>query len=255
MWNKSVTITSLKCQIFGISEYLLIRRFFERFASCLNGIYPFGYPNLTLRQQSEPLTLIRSAICGATLDLKWFEKTKQNRTKQTKNKKKKNKSKNKQKTNKKQTNKKPKQNKNQNKPKQTQKQKQKQKQKTKTKNKTKQNKTKNKTKKKQFCIKNLKIVCSSDHTILFKFHQCVWYKYLLKNVWRDFRLSMTSLETVTRKTLKGKFTEKIDFPIGYFMLPSLMSHALFDKYLNHTLVKFEQNCIVWTIQNIELFVK
>ena len=47
---------------------------------------------------------------------------------------------------------------------------------------------------------------------------------------------------------KGTFTAKIDFPIGYFRftitdadIGSLKSlHTLFDKYLNHMLVKFER---------------
>ena len=32
-------------------------------------------------------------------------------------------------------------------------------------------------------------------------------------------------------------------------------HTIFDKYLDHMLVKFEQNRMVWTIQNFELFEK
>ena len=32
-------------------------------------------------------------------------------------------------------------------------------------------------------------------------------------------------------------------------------HTLFDKYVDHMLVKFEQNCMVPTIQNFELFEK
>ena len=59
------------------------------------------------------------------------------------------------------------------------------------------------------------------------------------------------LVTVAGKSLNGKFTPKIDFTIGYFMLPLLKSlkslHILFDKYLDHELVKFEQNRIVQTI--------
>ena len=61
----------------------------------------------------------------------------------------------------------------------------------------------------------------------------------------------------------GKFTTKIDFSIEHFMLPSLMLtlgslkslHTSFDKYLDHMLVKFEQNRIVRTIQNFVLFDK
>ena len=53
---------------------------------------------------------------------------------------------------------------------------------------------------------------------------------------------------VARKSCNGKFTTKIGFPIGHFInitdddIGSLHSlHTLFDKYLNNTLVKFEQN--------------
>ena len=62
-------------------------------------------------------------------------------------------------------------------------------------------------------------------------------------------------------TIYSKCTAKIDFPIRYFMLHiadadigSLKSlHTLFDKYLDHMLVKFEQNRMVQSIQNFELF--
>ena len=52
------------------------------------------------------------------------------------------------------------------------------------------------------------------------------------------------------KSFNGKFTVKIDFPIGYFTfadadIGSLKSlHTLFDKYLDHMLVKFDQNRMV-----------
>ena len=75
----------------------------------------------------------------------------------------------------------------------------------------------------------------------------MWYKHLVRNVWRDFRLSMSATETVARKIFNCKFTAKIDFLIGHFMLLLLNAdtespnslHTLFDKYLNHMLVKFE----------------
>ena len=53
----------------------------------------------------------------------------------------------------------------------------------------------------------------------------MWYKHFLRNVWRDFRLPMSALATVAGKSFNGKFTAKIDFPIGYFMLPLLMPTA------------------------------
>ena len=34
-----------------------------------------------------------------------------------------------------------------------------------------------------------------------------------------------------------------------------LSIRLFDEYLHHMLVKFEQNRMVWTIQNFKLFDK
>ena len=52
----------------------------------------------------------------------------------------------------------------------------------------------------------------------------MWYKHFKGNVWRDFRLPMAI-------------------------------HTLFDKYLDHMLVKFEQIRMVRTIQNFELFDK
>ena len=76
---------------------------------------------------------------------------------------------------------------------------------------------------------------------------------------------MSALATVAGKSFNGKFTANIDFPLGYFTLDptiadadigSLKSlHTLFDKYLEHMLVKFEQNRMVPTIQNFELFRK
>ena len=58
---------------------------------------------------------------------------------------------------------------------------------------------------------------------------------------------MSALVTVTWKGFNGKFTVKIDFPIGYVMLPLLMLTSevqSFTKYLDHMPVKFEQ--IVWS---------
>ena len=40
-------------------------------------------------------------------------------------------------------------------------------------------------------------------------------------IWKDFRLPVSEFATVARKSFNGKFTAKIDFPIGHFMLPLL----------------------------------
>ena len=74
---------------------------------------------------------------------------------------------------------------------------------------------------------------------------------------------MSALAAVAGKSFNGKFAAKFDFPIGIFYVTSddadigsLKSiHTLFDKYFDHMLVKFEQDCMVQTIPNFELFDK
>ena len=73
---------------------------------------------------------------------------------------------------------------------------------------------------------------------------------------------MSALARVARKSFDGKFTAKIDFSIGLNVtiadadIGSLKSlHTLFDKYLNHMLVKCGQNRMVRTMQNFVLFDK
>ena len=60
---------------------------------------------------------------------------------------------------------------------------------------------------------------------------------------------MSALETVVGTSFNGKFTAKIDFPIGCVMLTLLM------LTVEEGLVKFEQNRMVRTTQNCELFDK
>ena len=91
----------------------------------------------------------------------------------------------------------------------------------------------------------------------------MWSKYLPNNVWRNLRLPMSALVAVARKNFNGKFTTKTDFFDRVFYitisdadigcLKSL--HTLFGKYLDYMLVEFEQNRMVRTIQNFELFDK
>ena len=117
----------------------------------------------------------------------------------------------------------------------------------------------------RFFVKKLKILisCSLDHTILFKFHQRMWFKFLSNNAWRDFILPMSAVATVAGKSFNRKFTAKIDFPLGYIYITiadddigSLkLLHTLFDKYFDHMLKKFKQNRMVQTVLNFELFEK
>ena len=99
----------------------------------------------------------------------------------------------------------------------------------------------------------LKILCSFTS---------LWYKHFSRNVWRDFRLSMSALATVAGKVLTANLLQKLIFRSGIYVtisdadIESLKSlHTLFDKYLDHMLVKFEQNHMVRTIQNLDLFDK
>ena len=72
---------------------------------------------------------------------------------------------------------------------------------------------------------------------------------------------MPALATVAGKSFNGKFTAKIFLSGIIFMLPLLMptvevsSFYYIIWYLYHMLVKFEQNRMVWTIQNFEIFDK
>ena len=90
----------------------------------------------------------------------------------------------------------------------------------------------------------------------------MWSKYLSNNVWRDFRLPMSASAMVTWITRsENRFLQYLPlklFPatVANADIESLKSlHTLFSKYMDHTLVKFEQNCKVQTTRNFELFDK
>ena len=46
-----------------------------------------------------------------------------------------------------------------------------------------------------------------------------FFKYVSNNLWRNFRLPVSTFATVAQKIFNRKFTAKIAFPIGLFMLP------------------------------------
>ena len=116
---------------------------------------------------------------------------------------------------------------------------------------------KNGLKKKRFLSK------SSKFRVVWTIQFCLWSKYLSNNVWRDFRLLMSALATAAGKSFKGKFIAKIDFSDRVFYITiadadigSLKSlHTLFDQDLDHILAKFEQNCMVRIIQNLNFLTK
>ena len=58
---------------------------------------------------------------------------------------------------------------------------------------------------------------------------------------------------VARKSFNGKFTAKMIFRSGIFMLLDAVIETLFEKYLDHILMKCEQNRMVKNVINFELF--
>ena len=76
-------------------------------------------------------------------------------------------------------------------------------------------------KNKRIFVKHFKIPCSLDHTILFKFH---WHELItfFKECMKRFKTFNVSIATVAGRSFNGRFTAKIDDPIGHFMLPLLM---------------------------------
>ena len=82
-------------------------------------------------------------------------------------------------------------------------------------------------------------------------------------LWRDFRLSMSALATVKGKNLTANLLQKLIYRSGILCytvhdadIGSLKSlQTLFNNYLDHMLVKFEQNSMVQIIQNIKLLDK
>ena len=81
---------------------------------------------------------------------------------------------------------------------------------------------------------------------------CRWCKHSLRNVWKDFRLSMLSLTTVAGKSSNGKFTAKIDFPVRYFMLPLLMLILEVYSLSIHYLINIWTTCW-WNLNKIVWF--
>ena len=77
----------------------------------------------------------------------------------------------------------------------------------------------------------------------------IWYKHFFKGMYgKDFRLPMSALATVARRVLMENLLQKLISDRAFYAtiadvdIGSLKSlHTLFDKYLNHMLVKFEQN--------------
>ena len=47
----------------------------------------------------------------------------------------------------------------------------------------------------------------------------MWLKCVSNNVWRDFSFPVSAFATVALKNSNCKFTAKIHFSIGHFMLP------------------------------------
>ena len=85
-----------------------------------------------------------------------------------------------------------------------------------------------------FFVKKVKFSWSLDHIIICSNFTSMWSKYLSNNVWRDFRLPLSAFAMVAGESFNGKFTVKIDFPIGYFIFPLLL--LTLEKVGSHTWV-------------------
>ena len=117
-----------------------------------------------------------------------------------------------------------------------------------------------------FCQKNSKFC--TFWTIRFSSNfVTMWSKYVSNNVWKTSDLRCQHLQKWYEKIqiliLFSNLMEKSWFSNRIFYviitnadIESLKSlHTLFDKYLNHMLMKFEQNRMLRNIQNFELFGK
>ena len=108
-----------------------------------------------------------------------------------------------------------------------------------------------------FCQKSKKFFTS--RTVQFGSNlDNMWSKYVSNNVCKGFRLPAPAFARVARKSFNGKFYCKNWFSdrASFFIfitdadIGSLKSlHTLFDNYLDHMLVKFEQNHVVRNILN------
>ena len=77
----------------------------------------------------------------------------------------------------------------------------------------------------------------------------MWYKHFSRNVCRDFRLPMSALASVARKSFNGKFAATIGFPIGHFMLPLLMLKLEVLSLSIHYLISIWTTCW-WNMNKI-----
>ena len=66
----------------------------------------------------------------------------------------------------------------------------------------------------------------------------MWYKHFSRNVRRDFTIPKSALATVARKSFNGKFTAKIDIPVGHFILPLLVLIEIWKKSYGQNYTKF-----------------
>ena len=93
----------------------------------------------------------------------------------------------------------------------------------------------------------------------------MWSKNLSNNVWRDFYTSNVSISNGNIKCPIGKSIFAVNLLLKLFRAivanadmyigsPKSL-HTLLDEYWDHILVQFEQNYMIQTTQNVELFDK
>ena len=97
-----------------------------------------------------------------------------------------------------------------------------------------------------YFVKRRSISGCLNHRILFKFYENV-EPLFFRNAWRDFRLPMSALAAVVRKSFNRKITWKLDFLIGNFMLPVLMLTLEIVSLSIHYLISVWTTCC-WNLK-------
>ena len=70
-----------------------------------------------------------------------------------------------------------------------------------------------------FCQKSQNLVHFRPQDLVQKISAAYGPRTYLIMIGRDFRLPVSAFARVARKCFNGKYTAKLDFPIGHFILP------------------------------------
>ena len=88
----------------------------------------------------------------------------------------------------------------------------------------------------------------------------MWSKYFSNNVWSDFKILMSASAVVTLNVPSENHFFEVNLPFKLFRATVANADivtlkTLFDKYVDHVLVKFEQNRMIQTTRSFEFLIK